>query len=382
MTSQARRSAGHDTGYKAQFVSALELESLVGPWSALYDSCVEANPFYGPDYLLPLAAGPLAGVDWHALVIWRRDQGGQSSMAAMLPLSPHRRLLAPLRALRHPYIVGGAPLLDASDPVSAAISLLDAICELYPRPIVVFDDLRLDWPAVAALQAACEKSNRPILVFDEYFRPGVAGDGSAAKMDRSLAKNLRRRKARLSEQGDWSICAQAGGDDDPRALEDFLNLELGGWKGQKGTALASRKTTLEFVIRAFDRNNKRPGVRFETLRQGGRAIAANVNLIAPGHAAAVKAAYDENYAAFSPGLLLDAAVAESVSRECWTPYLDSVAMPGHPLEKLWRSPVRAGSIALAPDRRKTARDFDARVNVERLRRLGREFAKEIYNSIR
>ena len=378
--------AAHQGHYTTQLICARELMTLTGPWERLYDCAIEANPFYGPDYLKALATSLMSGrksdLDWRACVVWHHAGQQPARMAAMLPLSPHRGLFSPLRALRHPFIVGGAPLLDAADPAGAASALLDGLCEEYRRPILVFDDMRLDWPAARALLQACETDSRSSLVFDVYHRPGVTSADSAAAMDRSVLKNLRRRSKRLSETGEVSITAPSSPEDCARALRDFLNLEERGWKGRKKTALASRPETLAFAGLVFNCVNTRPGIRFEVLRCNDQTLAANVNLVARDHAAAVKSAYDENYNTYSPGLMLDASVADTLRLERWTPLLDSVAMPGHPLEKLWVSPIRVGSIAMAADRRKNTRNFDARVSIERLRRRGREFAKEIYNSVR
>ncbi|MGE3244889.1 MAG: GNAT family N-acetyltransferase [Beijerinckiaceae bacterium] len=368
--------------YKMQLVPAREIATLLQPWSALFDACAEANPFYGPDYLMPLAEGPMMGVDWRACVVWRRDDLHKENMAAFMPLAPWRGFLSPLRALRHPYMVGGAPLLDAADPVAAAEAMLDGLCEHYRRPIVIFDDLRLDWPAAKALLAASERSGRPALMLDVQSRPGVTPGVGESEIPPSVAKNLRRRRKRLAEAGDWSIESLPGGTCDARVLEDFLALEAAGWKGARKTALASNPVSLEFARRAFAKDNLRPALRFETLIHNGKTIAANVHLVTSDHAAAVKAAYDESCAAFSPGLLLDAAASETLKRENWTPLLDSVTQPGHPLEKLWRAPVRTGSIALAVDRRKAGAEFEMQVGMERLRRRGRELAKDVFNRLR
>jgi hypothetical protein len=61
--------------------------------------------------------------------------------------------------------------------------------------------------------------------------------------------------------------------------------------------------------------------------------------------AAVEAAYVEGHAVLSPGQLLDAHILRALLDEGWTKRLDSVALPAHPLERLWKHAILVGQLA-------------------------------------
>ena len=99
-------------------------------------------------------------------------------------------------------------------------------------------------------------------------------------------------------------------------------------------------------------------------------------VVAPGLAVNLKCAYDENFAACSPGVLLDAATADAVRSENFTPFLDSVAIPGHPVERLWPERLRCGWVAVGCDPSMSEAEFRIHLSLERLRRYLREALKE------
>ncbi|MGB3470731.1 MAG: GNAT family N-acetyltransferase, partial [Erythrobacter sp.] len=117
--------------------------------------------------------------------------------------------------------------------------------------------------------------------------------------------------------------------------QDFLTLEAAGWKGDAGTALAEAEATRALFIQVMDGASKAGRLQRLSLTLDGRRIAMLASFVTAPGAYSFKTAFDENFAAFSPGMLLqieNLATLEDPAIE-WT---DSCAAQGHPMiERLW-----------------------------------------------
>jgi CelD/BcsL family acetyltransferase involved in cellulose biosynthesis len=363
--------------FTIELIGASDLSRVREPWAALFDRSVECNVFFGPDFLQPLAEGLIGEAALQVLLAWR-ETAGRRTLAGFMPIHMPSAFFFPVRGATHHYIVGSAPLLHADCAVEAASALMDGLAGLRPGALLVLDDVRLDWPAWRAFVVAAERSGRVFEERDIVMRAGVSPRHDAPPVRGKVAQNLRRCAARLSKLGAWSVSTP----DDPESaragLEALLAVEASGWKGEQGTALASRPETLAFARQAFDPENRRPAPRFSVLALDGRPIAVSMHLIGHDHAANLKCAYDEEFAACSPGVLLDAAVADDVRRDAFTPMLDSVTAPGHPVERLWPERLRCGWVAVACDPAMSAATFRARLSLELLQRQTRERAATAY----
>jgi len=75
-----------------------------------------------------------------------------------------------------------------------------------------------------------------------------------------------------------------------------------------------------------------------SLRLNGIAIAMKCNFIGPTAAYAFKIAFDEKYAAYSPGVLLEMENMRCLREEQSIPWMDSCAIPNHSMiNHLWPS---------------------------------------------
>lgn len=372
-----RRSA--PASFAVELIGAGDLARVRDAWADLFDRSVECNVFYGPDLLEPLATGALADASFRALLAWREQAGGRT-LAGFMPLSMPAMPFAPVRGFKHHYVIGSTPLIDAAQPADVANALMDGLAGLRPGALLILDDVRLDWPAWRAFLDAAKASRRLVEELDVAFRAGVAPDSGVAHLKGKVAQNVRRCGAKLSKLGSWSVSMT----DDPVAaradLDALLAVEASGWKGGAGTALASQPATLAFARTAFDPANQRPRPRFSVLSLDGRPIAVSMHLIGTDGAANLKCAYDETFAACSPGVLLDVAVAEDLKRDGFTPMIDSVASPGHPVERVWSERLRFGWVGVACDPAMGQAEFQARLSVERLQRHMRRLAVRAYRS--
>ena len=117
---------------------------------------------------------------------------------------------------------------------------------------------------------------------------------------------------------------------------DFLELEERGWKGEAGSALQSDDATRAIFHHALAGAAARGRLERLALRLDGRPIAMLASFMTGTHAFSFKTAYDEDYARFSPGVLLQRENLDLLDRDGFT-WADSCASPDHPMiDHVWR----------------------------------------------
>lgn len=148
-------------------------------------------------------------------------------------------------------------------------------------------------------------------------------------------KEIGRLRSRLAELGTVTSRRLTARDDLAAWTDAFLTLEASGWKGRDGAALANDAQTARFLraalAAAFD------GGRLEMLRLDldGRAVAMLINFIAAPGSFSFKIAYDEAYARFSPGVLIQLDNLAVLDRD-EIGWMDSCAAENHPMiNSLW-----------------------------------------------
>ena len=177
-------------------------------------------------------------------------------------------------------------------------------------------------------------------------------------------KELRRQHARLAEAGKLAVERHA--DDTCLAtwIDHFLALEAAGWKGAAGSALASHDATAGLFRDALRGAAERGRLERLSLKLDGRPIAMLANFITAPGAFSYKTAFDERFARFSPGVLLqleNLALLDNPE----VAWCDSCATPEHPMiEGLWteRRGIGRFSVAIGGNARRAA--FDRLVDAE------------------
>ena len=137
-------------------------------------------------------------------------------------------------------------------------------------------------------------------------------------------------------------------------IADFLALEASGWKGREGSALGGDPSTKRFFEAAIAGAHCAGKLDMLSLTLDGKPIAMLVNFITPPGAFAFKIAFDEDYARFSPGVLIKIENLRMLDRTDvgWT---DSCAVEDHAMiNSLWaeRREIVRVTVPLAGARRK------------------------------
>jgi hypothetical protein len=152
-------------------------------------------------------------------------------------------------------------------------------------------------------------------------------------------KEFRRLERRLAEKGELRYVEPAvepDGAEIERWIQEFLALESQGWKGRRGSAFDCTDANRRFFAAVVGEAARRGRLMMLGLKIGGRPLALKCNLLAGPGSFAFKIAYDEAYARFSPGALLE---LENIRRFHARPalqWMDSCADPEHFMaNRLW-----------------------------------------------
>lgn len=322
-------------------------------WKNLADRSADPNPFYESWYLLP----SLARLD-HAgdTAVFRAVRDGE--LVGLLPITRQRNYwgwpLAHLGNWLHSNIFYGAPLVAAGAEEYFWRSLLDWADENTRLPLFLhLKRIALAGPVYEGLKSVLADDGRPWGVVERKERALLSSRLDAdAYLQKSLSarkrKDLNRRFRRLNEVGDAAFRWETGASRLDEWIDEFLALEASGWKGESGSALAcdDAKTAL------FRDSLKGAGTHERlirlSLRVDGKPIAMLSTFLTPPGAFGFKTAFDEDYARFAPGLLLEREFV-SVLRRFGIRWCDSCAAADHSvMNRMWqeRRPIGRVSIAI------------------------------------
>lgn len=354
---------------RASTWAAFEAPDARRAWDALAQCASEPNPFHESWYLLPAlrAQDPAGRVK---LLQFQVD----GDLAGVLPLVHEDRYyrwpIPQLTSWIHGNCFLGLPLVAKGLEREFWQSLLDWCDHHAGRGLFLhLPQIPLQGPLYEALQSVLAGQGRhAALVHREERAMLVSEQGAEAYFEASLSgkkrKELRRQFARLSELG--AVRIERSRDDArlDRWIDEFLALEHSGWKGAQGSALASHHTTIALFREALAGAAAHQRLERLTLWLDDRPIAMLASFITPPGAYSYKTAFDERYARYSPGVLLQRENLALLS-DPDVAWCDSCAAADHPMiDHIWRErrPVGRLSIAIGGTLRRAA--FAALVRAE------------------
>jgi CelD/BcsL family acetyltransferase involved in cellulose biosynthesis len=310
-------------------------------WERLVALAAEPNPFFEPWFLLP------------ALRQWGADERvvtkawfHEGRLAGLLPVvrsaDYYSHIITHAKSWLHANAFCGVPLIMAGHEDAFWRDML-AHFDRRPRRALFWHLplLPADGPAHAALERVLTEGRRAHYRVAEERRALLTGETTAeaylaAAMSAKKRKELRRQHARLAEEGTLTFERITGTEGLAEWTAEFLALEAAGWKGEAGSALASATGTTALFNESLAGAGAAGRLERLALRLDGRAIAMLANFITPPGSYSFKTAYDEAYARFSPGMLLQLENLALLERPD-VHWADSCAVEGHPMiERLWR----------------------------------------------
>jgi CelD/BcsL family acetyltransferase involved in cellulose biosynthesis len=164
-----------------------------------------------------------------------------------------------------------------------------------------------DEPSRGALTRAASDAGFRVLEQTLYQSPYVAVTGpwdEFRPQRSSTARNVRKRRRKLEEEGELEFAVVSGGDSLAGQLQEAYAIEASGWKGERGTAISSSPETLRFYEEVARWAAERSWLRLATLRFDGRLIAFALNLESGRRLYTLKSGYDDTMRAHGPGIIM------------------------------------------------------------------------------
>lgn len=278
-------------------------DAVTAEWAALAERSA-SDPFLHPDWCLAwrdaFAPGRLA-------VATFRDETGLRAVAPVL------RVGSTLRFAVNEHVPWAGVLADrpgsADDLVAGLIRMGTTRLRVGP--------IDLDGALASALRRGAAAARCRILEHEVRRSPVVdlrgAGD-VAGLLDARVRKDLRRRRRRLDELGEVTLTLHGGGPDLAARLDEAFDVERRQWKGTAGTAIVSDPRTAAFYSRIATSAARRGELQLAVLRVDGRAVAVALDLVHRQVLYGLKAAFDPEFARFSPGQLMTGEVLADAAR--------------------------------------------------------------------
>ncbi|MEA1012967.1 GNAT family N-acetyltransferase [Sphingosinicella sp. LY1275] len=332
-------------------------EELAGEWQALADVAAEPNCFAEPWFV---AAGLRNLAENEIRLVEVREAGRLIGVLPLCGARDYGRMrVAHVENWQHYHDFLGTPLVRAGAEQafwSAILGHLDGAD--WAPAFFHMSGLVEDGPVHHGLEAAARALGRGCPLVHRTVRAELASSLSPAAyyenhVRKKKRKELKRLQNRLAELGAVSCRSLGGGADVGAWIDQFLALERAGWKGAAGSALGCTPATEAFFREAVTGAAAAGRLDFLRLDLDGRPIAMLVNFLTPPGAFSFKIAFDEAFARFSPGVLIQLENLRVLARGdiAW---MDSCAAEHHPMiDSLWgerRSVVRV-TIRLAGIRR-------------------------------
>lgn len=346
----------HGSRVEARIVLWTDLadDAQITRWDELARTASTPNPFLEAWYLLPaLGAFDLAGTGRLLIV-----EAGEELIGLMPLATPQRYGRWPLPHLAtwlHPNAFLGAPLVKAGMELpfwQAMLACLDTRSARDGALFMHFPAMPLEEPLVQSLFAhARGEGRKAVLVMREERAMLRSALGPEAYLEQALTakkrKELRRQHARLSEQGKLTFERRDDAQGVEEWIEAFLDLERKGWKGRSGSAMAGSPQTLALFRQSLGKAARIGRLERLSLNLDGRPIAMLANFLTPPGSFSFKTAFDEDFARYSPGVLLQRVNLALLEREGIV-WCDSCAAPDHPMiDSLWTERRAIGRISVA-----------------------------------
>jgi CelD/BcsL family acetyltransferase involved in cellulose biosynthesis len=322
-----------------------DLPRFEAAWRDLAARAGQPNAFAEPEFLIP-ALQRLAHARVRVLLVWRdADRAALTGLAAIAP----PRLPIGLASLwRSEQAALPAILLDRDAATEALAAIVDALRADAPRLV----GLRLpfstaDGPVVAAAAALAARRALSLKAAHARRRAALVVGARAnfeARLEKRRRKEWARQRRRLEELG--RLDSRVGAD--TAAIEGFLAVENSGWKGARRSALDAHAERAAFARETLARFAARGALEIHTLALKDELIAAAAVLRAGNRAFYWKTAYDERFAAYSPGVQATLDLSRRLERDPGLTLVDSCAVADHPMiDRAWRDRIELVDLALS-----------------------------------
>lgn len=314
--------------------------AFLSAWNRLAEQASEPNVFHAPEYLAPAIA--------HCDALKRARIAAlfdEEHLVGLMPMARERFYgrwrLPHSQNWRHPNCFLGTPLVRPGYERTFWDRILaDIDSRLDSGLFLDLHGIATDGPVFAALEQLCRDQRRACDIVLAEERAMLATDmpGQAyyeAVVRKKKRKEIARLRNRLAELGTVETVQGTGDAGLDAWLAEFLALEQSGWKGRNGSALADHAETRALFLDATHQAHEAGKLHLIAMRLDGKPLAMLVNFLSPPGGFSFKTAFDEDFARYSPGVLLQIDNLD-ILRDQKLAWIDSCAAEGHPMiDSLW-----------------------------------------------
>jgi CelD/BcsL family acetyltransferase involved in cellulose biosynthesis len=348
---------------------------FIAAWDDLAADSLEPNAFAESWFLRSALEQFDAAERVQLFCLWDDDR-----LCGLMPLSVQPRYgrwpMPHVQNWLHHNAFLGTPLVRAGYEEAFWLTLLASIDADPGQALFLhLNGLVEDGELVGALKKLCQERRCAVVHRTKraFLERGLSPEAYLdAAVRQKKRKELRRQKNRLSEEGALTFARDTSATGLEKWTKEFLALEQRGWKGKNGSALGCADATTALFAEVLAGAAMAGKLERLDLRLDGKPLAMLVNFrCAPG-SFSFKTAFDEDYARFSPGVLLqieNLALLEHPD----IAWCDSCAVEGHPMiDSLWtgRRSVGRYSVAIGGSGRRAI--FGALLKAELARNAPRE----------
>ncbi len=319
--------------------------ALAAQWDMLADNAAEPNAFAERWFLEPSLALLADKGDVRVAAISSTD----GMLIGLMPLAVKpdygRIRVRNVQNWLHHNNFLGSPMVRKGMEQAFWRTLLDALnASDWATGLLHIDGLTEHGRLLSGLRAASPRCDIVHRVERAMLRTGLDAESYWAETVRKKKrKELNRLANRLADEGAVAYATLGPGEDANPWIEAFLDLECQGWKGEAGSALCNDPKIADFFREICGRAHRQGKLDFHRLDLDVKPIAMLVNFLSAPGGFSFKIAFDEAYARFSPGVLIERYNLRILERED-IGWMDSCASEDHPMiDSLWtarRSIVR------------------------------------------
>lgn len=359
-----RATTSDATGYVVRvFANWRDLEPFIEHWEDLAANALEPNPSYEWWMLIPALRYQLPGSDVRVAMVFAANAAAtdKKGLCGIFPFELRRRYgVLPARIIRfwnHIYSLSATPLLRNQCADECLRAFFQWICIEQPaHTLVHLLDVRADSKFLQVMTRSLIQDRLGHLFEDIWqralFQPKRDADHYVQTISTSHHRHeWRRQERRLSEHGHLTYDALDPTQDCGPWLDEFVQLEMRGWKGRERSAFGCDERHVKWLTEVGTQAHSRGRLMVLALRLDGKAVAMRVNMLCLPGSYAFKIAFDENFLRFSPGVLLELQNIRSLHGVPAIEWMDSLAVSNHPLmNRVWVGRTALVSVLVAPGR--------------------------------
>ncbi|MBC2778999.1 GNAT family N-acetyltransferase [Parasphingopyxis marina] len=314
---------------------------ILPQWTVLADQAAEPNCFAERWFLEPSLALLAKRGDVRVATL----MSPEGLLAGLMPLTVKPRYgRLPVKSVQnwlHHNAFLGVPLIRRGMETEFWKALLPALdTQRWARGLFHVSGLTANGRALRGLEDAAETLDRRCDIVHRTRRAMLQTQHTPqtyweANVRKKKRKEIDRLVKRLGEIGDAGFTTLHRDADVAPWIDAFLELEARGWKGDAGSAIACDPAIAEFFRTALTAAHGRGILDFHRLDLDGKPIAMLVNFLSAPGGFSFKIAFDEKFARFSPGVLIERYNLRILDRDdiAW---VDSCASEDHPMiDGLW-----------------------------------------------